>query len=359
MPIEVLLESTLVKEQLRDMPLFREIIEEYSISKPFTGQKIAIAHVLVPNTLPLIISCIAGGAEVKITDCVPPKNDPEVLKLLHSAGYTVDHKFCDATDFDYAIDVNAYFLNYPPLKGISEVTRSGIHKYTEQSLTTPVINCDDSIVKMIETFIGNPLAVERAFNQFIGPAKQLLRDKKVVVLGFGKIGRGLARVFSEYADILVLDVNKSILEKARELGFNAGLITEDTNENNNFLRDSKVIFTATGHPNVVSKYFDKDAVTANYLLNIGAVDEFGDSYTEDEVFMSKNIPFNFNVTPPTGNLYIDPILVAHVAAIEYMIKNKIQDTEITSFPKILDIELLAKFERYNHPVEDMIHQYFY
>ena len=190
MSLEDLLGSPLVKQQLLDMPLFRELIEEYSKTKPFTGQKIAIAHVLVPNTLPLIISCIAGGAEVNITDCIPPKNDPEVLKLLHSAGYPVDHEFRDATDFDYVIDVNAYFQDYPPLKGISEVTRSGIHKYAKQPLTTPVINCDDSIVKMIETFIGNPLAVERAFNQLIGSAKEILHKKKVVVLGFGKIGRG-------------------------------------------------------------------------------------------------------------------------------------------------------------------------
>ena len=142
------------------------------------------------------------------------------------------------------------------------------------------------------------------------------------------------------------------------MGFNTGLITEDRNENNKFLRDTKVIFTATGHPNVVSKCFDKDAVKATYLLNIGAVDEFGDSYTEDEVFMSKNIPFNFNITPPTGNMYIDPILVAHVAAIEYMIKNNFNDIEITPFPREIDIELLTKFERNNHPVEDLLHQYF-
>jgi adenosylhomocysteinase len=358
MSVDDLLESPLVKQQLLDMPLFREIISEYSMSKPFKGQKIAIAHVLVPNTLPLIISCIVGGAEVKITDCVPPKNDPEVLELLHSAGYTVDHEFRDATDFDYAIDVNAYFRDLPPKKGISEITRSGIHKYMMQPLKTPVINCDDSIVKTIETFIGNPLAVERAFDRFIGPHNELLSDKKVVVLGFGKIGRGLARIFTEYARVLVLDVDDKVLSKARKLGFETGLIIEDKNENNKFLSDAKVIFTATGHPNVVSTFFDKEAVQASYLLNIGAVDEFGEQYSKDEVFMSKNIPFNFNLTPPTGNKYIDPILVAHVKAIEHMIRENIIRTEIIPFPKFIDNELLSKFEKYNHPVEDLIRKYF-
>ncbi len=358
MSIKDLLEFPLVKQQLQDMPLFREIISEYSISKPFTGQKIAIAHVLVPNTLPLIISCIAGGAEIKITDCIPAKNDSEVLNLLHSAGYTVDHDFHDATDFDYAIDVNAYFKQYPPRKGISEVTRSGIHKFAMHSLNTAVIDCDNSVVKMVETFIGNPLAVERAFDQFIGSARELLRDKKVVVLGFGKIGRGLARVFGEYSNILVLDVDKSILVKAKQLGFDTGLISDDKMKNNSFLRDAEVIFTATGHPNVVSNSFDKDSVNAKYLLNIGAVDEFGDLFSEEEVFMSKNIPFNFNLKIPTGNKYIDPILVAHVMAIEYMIGNAIRDNEIIPFPKEIDIDLLNKFEKYNHPVKDLIHQYF-
>ena len=53
-------------------------------------------------------------------------------------------------------------------------------------------------------------------------------------------------------------MDNSILKKAGELGFETGLITEDKTKNNEFLEDAKVIFTATGHPNVVSDYFDKD-----------------------------------------------------------------------------------------------------
>ena len=202
------------------------LIEEYRKSKPFAGKSIAIAHVLVPNTLILIISCIIGGAEIKVTDTIPPSNDPVVLDLFEKYNITFDHDFVDAREFDYAIDVNAYFMKYPPKYGISEVTRSGIHKFNKEELSYPVIDCDSTHVKIIETFLGNPLSVEKAFHILIGDPVKLLSNKKVVVMGFGKIGRGLARVFGKYADILVLDVDEDIIEKARSLGFKAYKISD-------------------------------------------------------------------------------------------------------------------------------------
>ena len=42
----------LFQKQLAEMPIFKGLLQQYSIDKPFLGLRIIIAHVLVPNTLP-------------------------------------------------------------------------------------------------------------------------------------------------------------------------------------------------------------------------------------------------------------------------------------------------------------------
>ncbi len=352
-----MLDMEIVKQQLATMPMLNNLISEYIDKKPFDGIKIAMAHVLVANTLPMIIACLAGGAEIRITDTNPPKNDRVVFEFFEKYNITFDHDFKDAKEFDVALDCNAYFRDNPPKIGISEVTRSGIHKFNDIKLGYPVIDCDNSIVKILETFIGNPLSVEKAFGKYIGDPKKILEKKKVVIMGFGKIGRGLARVFGKYANIHILEISQSVVNRARQLGYNADLISSVEN-NDKYLEDTKLILTATGFPDVISNNFSKDIIMKiDYRINIGAVDEFGKEYSEDEVFMSKYIPFNFNMSPPTANEYIDGILVAQIRGLEILINNKL-DNKVIKLPEELDQSLIDGFEHYNYSIRGIISEYF-
>jgi len=353
---EVFESSSLFTDVLKDMPIFRELIRKYEQNQPFAGLSIAIAHVIVPNTLPLIYSAIVGGAEIVVTDTIPSVIDPKTLAVLKQAGIPFNSDFVDATDFDFAIDCNAYFINLPPRLGISEVTRSGIHQFETSSLNIPIVNVDDSDTKKIETFLGNPLAVKEAFGTFVGDPEKLLADKIVVVLGFGKIGRGLARVFSKFSKVQVMDVDTTVLAKAIDLGFEAQLIG-DKAENTQYVQEAELILTSTGYPNVVTTHFDKKGITASYLINVGAVDEFGEDYSEDEILLSKHKPFNFNLVPPTGNAYIDPILAIHLDAIRFMIEVP-HDIGVIPISEEVDERFVKAFENANYNIQDLLGMYF-
>ena len=115
--------------------------------------------------------------------------------------------------------------------------------------------------------------------------------------------------------------------------------------------------SATGFPNVITTNFIKAKINFDLCLNIGAVDEFGEDYNEKEVFMSKDKPFNFNLNPPTDNLYIDPILAAHVDGLRYLIENNLS-SGMHNLPKSVDNRIITLFENFNNVDISDINLYF-
>lgn len=332
------------------MPIHKLLIEEYRRTKPFEGVSIAIAHVLVPNTLPMIVSMIYGGADIVVTNCCPPTLDNSVIEFLNKIGCKIDLDLKSAEKYDYALDCGGYFAENPPKIGSVEVTRSGIHKYNQIIQSNPnfdvqVISADDSKCKLIETFIGNPIAVLKGIEIFVDPnVQEYLKSRPLAIMGFGKIGSGLARLFRNYTDVLILDINPKIIEKAGSLGFKTFLITDDIIKNTLAVKNYSILMSATGFPNVITSNFNKTEMRFDLCLNIGAVDEFGEDYNEDEVFMSKDKPFNFNLNPPTENLYIDPILAAHVDGLRYLVQNKL-NSGMQNLPEIVDNRILELFKK--------------
>lgn len=348
----ILAENAIYQRQLITMPIHRMLIQEYRKTKPFNDIKIAVAHVLVPNTLPMIVAMIFGGANITVTNCCPPTQDDFVIEFLDKIGCNVDLELVSADNFDYAIDCGGYFANDLPKIGIVEVTRSGIHKYNQvinqsNNFNVQIVSADDSKCKLIETFIGNPIAVLRGIETFVDPkVDEYLKDRSVAIMGFGKIGSGLARLFKKYTDVLVLDINPNVIKKAEALGFKTYLITSDLEKNSTAVNKYQILMSATGFPNVITSNFIKSKLNFDLCLNIGAVDEFGDDYDEKEVFMSKDKPFNFNLNPPTDNLYIDPILAAHIDGLRYLIGNKLSPG-MHNLPESIDNRIIKLFEKFN------------
>ncbi|MCE7735677.1 MAG: hypothetical protein GPJ54_12415 [Candidatus Heimdallarchaeota archaeon] len=359
----ILAADAIYQRQLITMPIHRTLIEEYRKTKPFEDVNIAVAHVLVPNTLPMIVAMIFGGANITVTNCCPPTQDDFVIRFLNKIGCNVDLELKSANNYDYAIDCGGYFANSLPKIGSVEVTRSGIHKYNEiidksKNFNIQILSADDSKCKLIETFIGNPIAVLRGIEIFVNPnIDEYLKEKSVVIMGFGKIGSGLARLFRKYTGVLVLDINPRVLEKAEALGFETYLITDDTERNSSAVQNYQILMSATGFPNVITTNFIKSKLKFDLCLNIGAVDEFGDDYNEKEVFMSKDKPFNFNLNPPTDNLYIDPILAAHVDGLRYLIENKFSPG-MHNLPESVDNRIIKLFEKFTDVDISDINLYF-
>ncbi|MHA1989770.1 MAG: NAD-binding protein [Candidatus Hodarchaeales archaeon] len=353
--LQLLLIDELVTKQLDLMPIFKDLLQEYQKSLPFKDLRIIIAHVLVPNTIPLIASIMVGGGTILVTNS-SLANDNATLNLLRSVGVEIRLNYNDATDYDYAVDVGAIFAKYPPKFGVVEVTRSGYHKYANNGTIPTVINADDSKVKLLETFLGNPESVLRGFAKFLGEPRSYLKGKTLAIIGFGKIGRGIARLFNEYCTILVCDIEASVLEKAQRLGFDTVLISEKQEENGKALKNSDILITCTGFPQIITKYFEKVSLQEKLLINLGAVDEYGSDYSSNDVFMSKDRPFNFNLDPPTENRYIDAILAGQAEGLRYLVSNKLSQ-EIHPLPREIDDGLLEKFV--GHHNEDISDIYLY
>ncbi|MCH8907408.1 MAG: hypothetical protein IH840_09995 [Candidatus Heimdallarchaeota archaeon] len=354
---ELLKSSSLFQDQLEQMPIFAKFLPIYHKNKPLKGYKIVIAHVLVPNTLPLIVCAILGGADVTITASNPRVVDDSVIEFLDQLNCTLDVDLTDASNFDLAIDCNALFVDAPPKLGVVEVTRSGIHKYANKIIDRIIINADASKTKLIETFLGNPKSVLRAIKKFIGEPEEFLKNKTVAVIGFGKIGRGIAKEFQTYCTLLVCDIADKALTKAGELGLSIVKITDDKWKNSRALVNTDIIITCTGHKNLVSNYFVKEFIQGKLLLNLGAEDEYGPDYSESEVFMSKTKPFNFNLNPPTENMYIDPILFAHLSGLKYIIDGS-HPAGVHPLPEELDNSIVDMFRELNNASVAEIEAYF-
>jgi adenosylhomocysteinase len=354
--LQLLLTDELVTKQLNSMPIFKDLLQEYQKNLPFKDLRIIIAHVLVPNTIPLIASIMAGGGSILVTNS-SKANDNATLDLLKSVGVEIRLNYSDATDYDYAVDVGAIFAKKPPKFGVVEVTRSGYHKYANNGSIPVIVNVDDSQVKLLETFLGNPKSVLRGISKFLGEPNNFLKGKTLAIIGFGKIGRGIARLFKEYCNILVCDIEASVLEKAQRLGFETVLISEKQETNGKALENSDIIITCTGFPQIITKYFEKSSLQEKLLINLGAVDEFGSDYSSDDVFMSKDRPFNFNLDPPTENRYIDAILAGQAEGLRFLVSNKLSH-EIHPLPKNIDENLLNKFIEYNEEDISDIYKYF-
>ncbi|MCE7735468.1 MAG: hypothetical protein GPJ54_11360 [Candidatus Heimdallarchaeota archaeon] len=349
MKVDVLAESILLAQQLETMPIFRKQLKIYKKENPFSGKSVIVAHILVPNTLPLIYALIVGGADVTVRDCQPSKIDEEVKLLLEEAEI-LDLHIQSAENFDYALDTTAFFRNHPPKIGVVEVTRTGVHRW--QGVNTRILNVDSTRTKLLETFFGNGKSVLRTLDHFTGDHKKYLEGKMIAVVGFGKIGRGLARLLRDITEVIIMDKSPTVVNHASSLGFSAFLVTNDPFLNSQHLDGVDIVFTATGFEGVMSNYFTE---FEGIRINLGAIDEWGDNYSEDQIFHSKFIPFNFNLVPPTENMYIDPILFAHVDALRYL-----DDLQIGIHPlsKEADIAIMKAFEEYHNFDTSDIEKYF-
>lgn len=349
MKVDVLADSLLLAEELKTMPIFQRQLAVYQKEKPFSGKKVIVAHILVPNTLPLIYALIVGGADVTVRDCQPSKIDESVKSLLEEAEI-LDLNIRSAKKFDYALDTTAFFRDHPPKIGVVEVTRTGIHRW--QGVNTRILNVDSTRTKLLETFFGNGKSVLRTLDHFTGDHVKYLEGKMIAIVGFGKIGRGLARLLRGITEVIILDKSPTVVNHASKLGFSAFLVTSDPMVNSQYLDGVDIVFTATGFEGVMSNYFTEFEGTR---INLGAIDEWGDNYTEDQIFHSKYIPFNFNLIPPTENMYIDPILFAHVDALRYLDELQIG---IHPLSKEADLAIMRKFEEYHNFDTSDIERYF-
>ncbi|MEQ9582099.1 MAG: adenosylhomocysteinase, partial [Arenibacter sp.] len=207
-----------------EMPGLMSLREEYGKEQPLKGARIAGCLHMTIQTAVLIETLVALGAEVTWCSCYIVSTHDQAAAAIAAAGVPVyAWKGMNEEEFNWAIEQTLFFgedrqpLNmilddggdltnmvldkYPELasgiKGLSEETTTGVHRLYERvkkgTLPMPAINVNDSVTK--SKFDNKYGCRESAVDANRRATDTMLAGKRVVVAGYGDVGKGTAASF--------------------------------------------------------------------------------------------------------------------------------------------------------------------
>ena len=200
------------------MPVLGAIRERFEQERPLEGVRVGMALHVEAKTANLVMTLVAGGAQVFITGCNPLSTQDDVALALATVdgvecyakrGATVEEYYQaidrvldarpsitidDGMDLIHRIHTEKTEL-IPTVIGGCEETTTGVHRLramaNEHQLRFPVIAVNDTPMKR---FFDNVHGTgESALTAIMVTTNVLIAGKCVVVAGYGFCGRGLAR----------------------------------------------------------------------------------------------------------------------------------------------------------------------
>ncbi len=207
-----------------EMPGLMALREEYGAQKPLKGARIAGCLHMTIQTAVLIETLVELGAEVTWSSCNIFSTQDHAAAAIAAAGIPVyAWKGMTEEEFNWCIEQTLFFgeerrpLNmilddggdltnmvlddYPELtaeiRGLSEETTTGVHRLYERvkngTLPMPAINVNDSVTK--SKFDNKYGCKESAVDAVRRATDTMLAGKRVVVAGYGDVGKGTAASF--------------------------------------------------------------------------------------------------------------------------------------------------------------------
>lgn len=340
-------EKARAMQSSKEMPFLIAINQQMKQDKCYQGLKIIHNLPLSLETVLKLESLVLSGAELIVVahSFLRPQSMPLALNLLKEMAIPVvlDHKSLQGEQCDFCLDCGAELDEILVIKsGHIELTQSGATKLQNKKNTIPVLSVNDSTTKRLETFFGTGEGFVRALKSLVTVN---LSDLNVALFGFGKVGQGVAHFLKPLVkELNVIDP----YEKARKLAVKLGHFAYDFN---NFasvkqvIQKSSLIITATGQEEIISKYFNAEIFRDKILANIGAMDEFGDKFQEDEILNNK-VPINFSLKDPTTFRYLDPSFYAHNIGPKIIIDHHLQPG-FHPLPLSVDQSILKQWVNYH------------
>ncbi len=287
--------------------------KEWEKTRPLNGKRILVATPLFTNTLIQYIPLLAAGAEITVaTNDKASLYDSSVVALLEEWGLPHVHNAVSG-QYDCVLDCGGVHAMMDPESGFAELTRSGYYHYAGQK--KPVILVDDSRTKAIETCLGTGDGFLRAMKQ-IGYTD--FNRKKVVVFGYGKVGRGIVfYLLREGAEITVID------EPETSVPDHVRLVSRyDFPALGEAIKVAWCIVTATGVRNAMVGNGAAEILknTDQLIAAMGVENEWGDTLPPDRILF-RGRALNFLLDEPTRLRYIDPTMaLLNAAALELTAK---------------------------------------
>ena len=278
-----------------EMPGLMQIREEYSKLKPLEGARIAGCLHMTIQTAVLIETLVELGAEVTWSSCNIFSTQDHAAAAIAAAGIPVyAWKGMNEKEFEWCIEQTLFFgdekkpLNmilddggdltnivldkYPELvaniKGLSEETTTGVLRLYERmkngTLLLPAINVNDSVTK--SKFDNKYGCKESAVDAVRRSTDIMLAGKRVLVAGYGDVGKGTVASFSGAGAIVtVSEIDPICALQAAMDGYEVKKI-------DSVIEKMDIIITATGNKDIITGPHFKKMKDKTIVCNIGHFD---------------------------------------------------------------------------------------
>ena len=297
-----------------EMPGLMALREQYIEEKPLAGARIAGCLHMTIQTAVLIETLVELGADVTWSSCNIFSTQDHAAAAIAAAGIPVyAWKGMNEEEFDWCIEQTLFFgedqkpLNmilddggdltnmvldrYPELvskiKGLSEETTTGVHRLYERmkngTLTLPAINVNDSVTK--SKFDNKYGCKESAVDAVRRSTDIMLAGKRVVVAGYGDVGKGTVASFQGAGAIVtVTEIDPICALQASMDGY-------EVKKLETVIGNADIIVTATGNKDIVTERHFRAMKDKAIVCNIGHFDNEIDmawlnenyGHTKDEI----------------------------------------------------------------------------
>ncbi len=278
-----------------EMPGLMALREEYGAEQPLKGARIAGCLHMTIQTAVLIETLVALGADVTWSSCNIFSTQDHAAAAIAAAGIPVyAWKGLSEEEFNWCIEQTLFFgeerkpLNmilddggdltnmvldkYPELgaaiKGISEETTTGVHRLYERvkkgTLPMPAININDSVTK--SKFDNKYGCRESAVDAVRRATDIMLAGKRVVVCGYGDVGKGTAASFKGAGSIVtVTEIDPICALQAAMDGF-------EVKKLETVVGTADIVITTTGNKDIVRAEHFMAMKDKTIVCNIGHFD---------------------------------------------------------------------------------------
>ena len=278
-----------------EMPGLMALREEYGQAQPLKGARIAGCLHMTIQTAVLIETLVALGAEVTWSSCNIFSTQDHAAAAIAAAGIPVyAWKGMNEEEFNWCIEQTLFFgedrqpLNmilddggdltnmvldqYPELvaeiRGLSEETTTGVHRLYERmakgTLPMPAINVNDSVTK--SKFDNKYGCKESAVDAVRRATDVMLAGKRVVVCGYGDVGKGTAASFrGAGAIVTVTEIDPICALQACMDGYEVKRLETAVG-------NADIVITTTGNKDIVRGEHFEAMKDKTIVCNIGHFD---------------------------------------------------------------------------------------
>lgn len=252
---------------------------------------------------PIIKGLLGKGAKVFLTTCNPTTVQDDVVAYLVQHGAEAkawrnmshtdwQQSFKEAVAWNptHLCEMGADLTTLIHQKNLQtnikaglEATGSGVNRLNGLKPHYPIFNWDDLPVK--EGLHNRHMVGLTAWHTFFQTTHLTLHEKKVVVIGYGLVGQGVAHSAKAYGgQVIIAELDKARALQAQYDGWQVQPLSEA-------IKEADVIATATGAKNVVSAEMLTQAKSGLFILNVGHVAEEIDVAFLKQYPMSEPMPY--------------------------------------------------------------------